>query len=160
MLQSLEHSILRMGRSDEEKLQALTQPMLNELFEHWCDANLTPMRDHIIWLSDYYPHRTRRKDWYEFSNSHLLTRFPALILARQRLREIRGLDNQPIDHSLMPPAYARLRPAVPSYTDSALEAALERLRREETPDLGSLRQSSPPASREKRGLIFRLFKRT
>lgn len=32
--------------------------------------------------------------------------------------------------------------------------------REEMSDLGSVRQSSPPASPEKRGLIVRLFGRT
>ncbi|WP_175952274.1 MULTISPECIES: hypothetical protein [unclassified Burkholderia] len=147
------------GRPDEEKPQALSQPVLNELFEHWRDTDLTPMQDHIIWLCDYYTHRTRRKEWYEFSNSHLLTRFPALILAWQRLREVRGLESEPIDHPLMKPTYARLRPATPLYTDSVLEVALERLRREEMPDLGSARPSSPSVGREKRGLIARLFGR-
>lgn len=97
------------------------------------------MQDHISWLYDCYTHRTRRKGWYEFSNSHLLTRFPALIMAWQRVRKVRGLESQPTDHPLMHPTYARLRPAMPLYTDSVLEVALERLRREEIPDLESVR---------------------
>lgn len=110
------------GRSDEEKPDSLSESVLNELFDHWCDGDLLPMRDQILWLCDYYTHRTRRKDWYEFSNSHLLTRFPAVILAWQRLREIRGLENPIIGHLLMQPAYARLRPAMPFYTDTVLES--------------------------------------
>ncbi|MDS0862681.1 hypothetical protein NUV25_33795 [Burkholderia pseudomultivorans] len=148
------------GCPDEDTPQALSQPVLNELFEHWRDADLTPMQDHIIWLCDYYTHRTRRKDWYEFSNSHLLTRFPALILAWQRLREVRGLESPRVAHPLMQPTYAQLRPAMPLYKDSVLEVVLERLRREEMPGLGSVRQLALPASHEKRGLIARLFGRT
>ncbi|MBR8302341.1 hypothetical protein KDW49_16665 [Burkholderia dolosa] len=147
------------GRPDEEKPHPLSEPVLNELFSHWRDDDLSPMREHILWLCDYYTHRTRRKDWYEFSNSHLLTRFPALILAWQRLREIRGLENPLIDHPLMQPPYARLQAAIPFYTDPVLEAALARLRREEMPDLGGVRQPPPSANVEKRGLFARLFGR-
>ncbi|MGU3780325.1 hypothetical protein [Burkholderia metallica] len=97
------------------------------------------MQNHIIWLCDCYTYRTRRKGWCEFSNSNLLTRFSALILAWQRHWKVRGLESQPTDHPLMHPTYARLRLAMPLYTDSVLEVALERLRREEMPDLESVR---------------------
>lgn len=114
----------------------ISEPVLDELLKHWRDQELAPMQDYVIWLCDYYTHRTRRSDWHEFQNDLLLTRFPALILAWQRLREIRGLENPFIDHPLMQPTYARLRPAMPFYTDSALEATLARLRREECRILG------------------------
>ncbi|WP_322077550.1 hypothetical protein [Burkholderia cepacia] len=144
---------------DEDTPHSLNQPVLNELFVHWRGADLLPMQEHIQWLCDFYTHRTRGKQWYEFSNSHLLTRFPALILAWQRLREIRGLENPLIDHPLMQPTYARLQAAIPFYTDPVLEAALARLRREEMPDLGGVRQLPPSANVEKRGLFARLFGR-
>lgn len=145
---------------DEDTPHSLNQPVLNELFVHWRRADLLPMQEHIQWLCDFYTHRTRGKQWYEFSNSHLLTRFPALILAWQRLREIRGLENPFIDHPLMQPTYARLQAAIPFCTDPVLEAALARLRREEMPDLGGVRQPPPSANVEKRGLFARLFGRT
>jgi hypothetical protein len=75
-------------------------------------------------------------------------------------REIRGLENPLIDHLLMQPTYARLQAAIPFYTDPVLEAALARLRREEMPDLGGVRQPPPSANVEKRGLFARLFGRT
>ncbi|WP_230948700.1 hypothetical protein [Burkholderia multivorans] len=137
----------------------ISEPVLDELLKHWRDQDLAPIQDYVIWLCDYYTHRTRRSDWHEFQNDLLLTRFPALILAWQRLREIRGLENPFIDHPLMQPTYARLRPAMPFYTDSVLEATLARLRREGMRDLGAVRQLSPTANAEKRGLIARLFGR-
>lgn len=146
--------------SDENKDWLINEPVLNDLYKHWRDRDLAPMRDHIIWLCDYYTHRTRRSEWNEFQNELLLTRFPALILAWQRLREIRGLENPPINHPLMQPTYAQLRPAMPFYTDPVLEAVLARLRREEMPDLGSVHRSSLPTKTEKRGLFARLFGRS
>ncbi|WP_246791934.1 hypothetical protein [Burkholderia perseverans] len=146
--------------SDDEINCRISEPVLDELLKHWCDRDLSPMRDYLIWLCDYYTHRTRRSDWHEFQDDLLLTRFPALILAWQRLREIRGLENPFIDHPLMQPVYARLRPAMPFYTDPVLEATLARLRREGTPDLGTVPQLSPTANSEKHGLIARLFGRT
>ncbi|WP_200873240.1 hypothetical protein [Burkholderia sp. A1] len=146
--------------SSEKRDWLINEPVLNDLHKHWHDHDLAPMQDHIIWLCDYYTHRTRRSEWHEFQNDLLLTRFPALILAWQRLREVRGLENPPIDHPLMLSSYAKLRPAMPFHTDPVLAAVLARLRREGMPDLGSVRQPSPSASPKKRNLISRLFGRT
>ncbi len=137
---------------------ALGQPVLNELVAHWRDSDLAPMQDHILWLCDYYTHRTKPADGYEFGNDWLLQRFPAAIMAWQRLRQERGLANPPIDHPLMQSDYARLREPVPVYTDPLLEAVLERLRREEMPDLGAVRRPVPPAKKPR--LLARLFGRS
>lgn len=114
------------------------EPVLNELFEHWRDEDLTPMGDHLIWLCDYYTHRTRRADDTEFGNDMLHTRFPELILAWFRLRQVRGLPIPRIDHPLMEPPYVYLPEPQPFYTDELLERVLDRLRREEIPNLGGM----------------------
>ncbi|WKZ85395.1 hypothetical protein N5B55_00110 [Ralstonia pickettii] len=132
---------------DEGAPVALSEPVLNDLVTHWCDTNLTPMQDHVRWLCDYYTHRTKPAGGYEFNNDLLLVRFPAVILAWQRLRQERGLDNPPIDHPLMRPDYARLREPVPMYSDPLLDAVIARLRREEMPDLGGGTQTVGAALR-------------
>jgi hypothetical protein len=124
--------------------ECFSEPVLNELFEHWRDEDLAPMHDHLIWLCDYYTHRTRTADGTEFGNDLLHTRFPALILAWFRLREQLGLPIPEIDHPLMQPTYARLPPPEPFYTDELLEGVLARLRREEIPDLGEVHKDSEP----------------
>lgn len=123
-------------------------PVLNELFEHWRDEDLTPMGDHLIWLCDYYTHRTRRADDTEFGNDMLHTRFPELILAWFRLRQVRGLPIPRIDHPLMEPPYVYLPDPQPFYTDELLDRVLDRLRKEEIPNLGGMpsEEPLPPAS--------------
>ena len=139
---------------------ALSEPVLNDLVVHWHDADLTPMHDHIRWLCDYYTHRTRPADGYEFANDFLLVRYPAVILAWQRLRQERGLDNPPIDHPLMKPDYARLREPVPMYSDPLLDAVIARLRREEMPDLGAVLRPPATSTEKKPSLLARLFGRS
>jgi len=116
--------------------ECLGEPVLNELFAHWRDPDLSGMQEALLWLCDYYTHRTARKDGTEFGNDLLHTRFPALVLAWFRLRESLGLSNPIIDHPLMRPHYARLPPPQPFYTDELLDGVIARLRREEVPDLG------------------------
>jgi hypothetical protein len=116
------------------------EPVLNELFAHWRDEDLSLMNDHLIWLCDYYTHRARRADGTEFGNDSLHTRFPSLILAWFRLRDQLGLSIPQIDHPLMQPSYACLPSSEPFYTDDLLEGVLARLRREEFPNLGEALQ--------------------
>jgi hypothetical protein len=70
----------------------LSETVLNDLFTHWRDEDLTPLEDQLIWLCDYYTHRTREANGTEFGNDMLHTRFPAIVLAWFRLREQRGFD--------------------------------------------------------------------
>lgn len=139
--------------------ECLGEPVLNELFDHWRDADLTPMKNHLVWLCDYYTHRTRPAIGVEFSNDLLHTRFPATILAWFRLREQLGLTNPEIDHPLMQAPYARLISAQPVYTDELLEAVLARLRREEVPTLGDMPEDIPDQTSQLQsaGFLSRLF---
>ena len=118
------------------KNQCFGEPVLNVLFDYWRDPDLTPFADHLVWLCDYYTHRTRPQQFLEFGNRYFLVRFPATILAWLRLREALGLHNPTIDHPLMNAPYAKLPQKRPMYSDSLLEKVLTRLQREEMPDLG------------------------
>lgn len=140
--------------------ECFSEPALNELFEHWRDPDLTPMQEHLIWLCDYYTHRTRPASGTEFGNDALHTRFPALILAWFRLRRHLGLENPRIDHPLMQPEYVRLPEPQSFYTDDLLDALLTRLRREEIPHLGEMpieELFAMPETDKKPGLLARLF---
>jgi len=134
--------------------------VLNELFEHWRDEDLGPMREHIIWLCDYYTHCTRPVEGTEFGGDLLHTRFPELILAWFRLRRERGLPNPEVEHPLLTSSYVYLPARSPFYTDDLLERVLARLRREELPDLGgepSEPAFSVPALKRKSGGWWRRF---
>ncbi|WP_149356004.1 hypothetical protein [Comamonas testosteroni] len=142
--------------------ECLGEPVLNELFAHWKDSDLSGMQGELQWLCDYYTHRTARKDGTEFGNDLLHTRFPALVLAWFRLRESLGLSNPVIDHPLMRPHYAWLPPPQPFYTDDLLDGVIARLRREELPDLGiTPAQVAPRVLPEepKQGFLARLLGR-
>lgn len=118
------------------KNQCFGEPVLNVLFDHWRDSDFTPFADHLVWLCDYYTHRTRPQQFLEFGNRYFLVRFPATILAWLRLREALGLPNPTINHPLMNAPYAKLPQKRPMYSDPLLEKVLTRLQREEMPDLG------------------------
>ena len=140
--------------------ECLGEPVLNELFAHWKDPDLSGMQESLQWLCDYYTHRTARKDGMEFDYDLLHTRFPAPVLAWFRLRESIGLSNPVIDHPLMRPHYARLPPPQPFYTDELLDGVIARLRREEVPDLGIAPAQVAPRDKPeepKRGLLAWLF---
>lgn len=140
--------------------ECLGEPVLNELFTHWKDSDLSDMQDNLQWLCDYYTHRTAGKDGTEFGNDLLHTRFPALILSWFRLRESLGLNNPIIDHPLMRPHYVYLPPPQPFYTDDLMDGVIARLRREEIPDLGIVpAQVVPKDAPEipKRSLLDRLL---
>jgi hypothetical protein len=119
--------------------QCLGEPVLNTVFDHWRDAALAPLSDHLAWLCDYYTHRTRAQQFIEFSNSNLRVRFPAALLAWVRLRELQGLAPPAIDHPLMNAPWAQLPAPRAPYSDPLLDAVLARLRREELPHLGTAR---------------------
>ena len=110
----------------------LKEPVLIELYRHWRDPDLSPFRSHLLWLCDFHTH--------EMTNA----RVPVFVLAWLRLREDAGLQNPSIDHPLAKPAYAQLPPSREMYTDSTLEAAISRLRREELTQLGDLALQTPP----------------
>lgn len=139
--------------------ECLGEPVLNELYLHWRDADLTPMHDHLVWLCDYYTHLTRPAQFTEFGNDLLHTRFPVTILAWFRLRQQLGLSNPDIDHPLMKATYAQLVPAQPMYTDELLQAAIARLRLEEIPNLGDMPIDMPATQpvQESKRLIARFF---
>ena len=118
------------------KNQCFGEVPLNTLFEHWRDSDLRPLQAHLNWLCDYYTHRTPGADGMEFASWSRLHRHPALILAFLRLRGQLGLDTPDIDHPLMRAPYAALPASQPVYTDAPLEQVLDRLRREELPNLG------------------------
>lgn len=113
-----------------ECVAKLKEPRLIELFRHWRDPDLTPLKPALHWLCDFYTH--------ELGGDWIAARLPIVILAWFRLREVAGLSNPVIDHPLMKPDYARLIPARSLYTDATLEAMVARLRREELPQLGDL----------------------
>ncbi|WP_162899017.1 hypothetical protein [Ralstonia solanacearum] len=123
------------------------EPVLNELFASWRDSDLHEKQDHIIWLCNYYTHRTCEKDGNEFGNDLLHTRFPAVILAWLRLRECLGLHTPEIHHPLMDSSYACLPERQPFYTDETLERTLARLREEEAQDLGGMLEASGSAQK-------------
>jgi hypothetical protein len=81
-------------------------------------------------------HRTRHQQFMEFNaGGSVLARFPTTVLAFVRMRECLGLATPAIDHPLMKAPYSQLPPKRPVYTDPLLEKVLDRLRREELPDL-------------------------
>lgn len=144
------------------KPECFSEAVLNKLFEHWRDEDLMPVYDQLIWLCDYYTHRTKESDYTEFGADLLYKRFPATILAWFRLREQLGLRNPTIAHPLMQPDYAQLPSPQPFYNDELLESVLARLRREEIPDLGEMQMhlSSPPTIKaSKGGFLAYLFGR-
>lgn len=116
--------------------ECLSEPILNELYAHWRDEDLSPFHEQMIWLCDYYTHRTAHRECTEFGLDFLHIRFPELILAWFRLREARGLLIPQINHPLTRPPYARLAAPQPFYTDELLEAVLDRLRSEGLHGLG------------------------
>jgi len=118
------------------KQQCFGEAPLNTLFEHWRAPDLRPMQAHLAWLCDYYTHRTRGADGMEFASWFRLHRHPALILAFLRLRGQLGLATPTIDHPLMRASYSTLPESRPMYTDALLERVLDRLRKEELPNLG------------------------
>jgi hypothetical protein len=119
------------------KNQCFGEPVLNTLFDHWRDPDLSPYADHLVWLCDYYTHRTRHQQFMEFNaGGSVLARFPTTVLAFVRMRQCLGLATPPIDHPLMKAPCSQLPPKRPVYTDPLLEKVLDRLRREELPDLG------------------------
>lgn len=118
---------------------------LADLAEHWRLEDLSAHDDQLIWMCDYYTHRTgwKGEDYGEFTNS-LHTRTPCIVLAWFRLRESLGLKNPIIDHPLMKPRHAQLPPAWSFYDDEVIQKMLARLRREELPCLGERPLSPPP----------------
>lgn len=136
--------------------ECFSETVLNKLFEHWRDPELDTMHDQLVWLCDYYTHRTRAADGTEFGSDLLHTRFPATILAWFRLREQLGLINPIIDHPLMQPDYVQLPSPQPFYSDELLDAILARLRYEEIPNLGDM-PKEPLDSPLRRSWIQRLF---
>ncbi|KPC53171.1 hypothetical protein [Amantichitinum ursilacus] len=137
------------------------EPTLNLLLEHWDDTDLTPLSNELVWLCDYYTHRTRPTVEREFANDLLQTRFPMLILAWFRLREQLGLPNPRVDHPLFEPDYVFLPEPMPFSNDALLERVIDRLKREEFPDLGEvlflLKKIDAPIA--KPGWISRIFKK-
>lgn len=134
------HSIKDIHTSSEY----FDEPVLDEIFDHWRDDSLAHMQDHLIWLCDYYTHRTRSIDGTEFGNDLLHTRFPAIILAWFRLREMLDLKNPTIIHPLMQSGCAQLPLPKPFYSDDLLDLILARLRLEEIPSLGEMPIDAPP----------------
>ena len=104
------------------------------------------MSPQLIWLCDYYTHRTRHADppqpKTEFGNTWIAARLPIVILAWFRFREWRGLPNPDIDHPLMKAHYAKAYPPRPFFSESILERVIARLRRDELSTLGDLEDAT------------------
>lgn len=123
------------------KGQCLGEPVLNELFDHWRDPDLTPLLDHLLWLCDYATHRVKQNMEYEYDPFG--ARFPGVLLPWMRLREAHGLGAPPVDHPLLASPFDRLPVPQPRPTDPLLEAVLDRLEREELPTLRSTGRDGP-----------------
>jgi len=111
-------------------------------------ADLSNASEALIWLCDFYTHRTQYAERpappTEFGNHWVPARYPSVILAWFRVRELSGLENPAIDHVLMKPRYSKLLPALPFYSDDVLDGIIARLRREELPQLGDYAVTSIP----------------
>lgn len=143
-------------------MECLSEPILNELYAHWRDEDLSPFHEQIIWLCDYYTHRTAHIEGTEFGLDLLHIRFPELILAWFRLREARGVPIPQIDHPLMQAPYAQLAASQPFYSDELLDAVLDRLRREGLQGLGFSHgpraEPDPVHPRERKKWFHRLWR--
>lgn len=126
------HSALD-AKNPFKKGQCLGEPVLNELFDHWRDPDLTPWAEHLLWLCDYATHRVKSTMEYEYHP--YAARFPGVVLPWMRLREAQGLGAPAIDHPLLAAPFDRLPAPLPKPEDPLLDAVLERLTREELPDL-------------------------
>jgi hypothetical protein len=121
------------AKNPYKKGQCLGEPVLNELFDHWRDPDLMPWTEHILWLCDYATHRIKSTMDYEYYTYS--ARFPGVLLPRMRLREAQGLSAPVIDHPLVAAPVDRLPAPLPKPEDPLLDAVLERLTREELPEL-------------------------
>lgn len=121
------------ARNPYKQGQCLGEPVLNELFEHWRDPDLSPWTEHLLWLCDYATHRV--KSTMDYEHYAYSARFPGVVLPWMRLREAQGLRAPLIDHPLLAAPYDRLPAPLPKPEDPVLDAVLERLTREELPQL-------------------------
>lgn len=126
-----------------KKGQCLGEPVLNVLFDHWRDPDLTPWTAHLQWLCDYGTHRVKSNMEYEYNPYG--ARFPGVVLPWMRLRETHGLGMPVIDHPLLAAPYDQL-PAPPKPLDPLLDAVLDRLTREELPNLRTAGAGQAPAA--------------
>lgn len=117
-----------------KKNQCFGEPVLNELFQHWRDPDLSGFSRHLQWLADYTTHRIRTDCEFAYGGP-VAARMPGVLLPLIRLRRCLGLDTAAIDHPLMSAPYARLPQSAPQCSDPLLERVLDRLQREELPDL-------------------------
>jgi len=108
--------------------ECLGKPVLNELVANWKQPDLSAYADHILWLCDFHTHSHP-------GGLRKATRYPALILAWFRLRELQGLSNPQIDHPLMRADYVKLPAPRPFYSDPLLTQVLARLRVDEIAEL-------------------------
>lgn len=134
------------AKSAFKKGQCLGEPVLNELFDHWREPDLTPWTAHLQWLCDYATHRVKSNMEYEYNPYG--ARFPGMVLPWMRLREAHGLGAPAIDHPVLAAPYDRLPAALAKPEDPLLDAVLERLTREELPNLRAARtgQALPTAA--------------
>lgn len=117
-----------------KKNQCFGEPVLNELFQLWRDPDLSERIQHLQWLADYTTHRLGSDCEYAWGGP-VAARMPGVLLPLMRLRHCLGLDTPAIDHPLMRASYARLPDTSPRCSDPLLERVLDRLQREELPDL-------------------------
>jgi hypothetical protein len=112
------------------------EPVLNFMYDIWDKPDLSGDAELILNFCDYYTHRCKVKQGYEFNNNWVEMRFPFIILAWFKLRQMRGLPIPEIDHPLLQtnPA-AHFIPEQPYPKDEVLHKVLARLKAEELPDL-------------------------
>ncbi|MCU0753529.1 MAG: hypothetical protein MUE46_00185 [Xanthomonadales bacterium] len=123
-----------------KKGQCLGEPVLNELYDHWREPDLTPWMAHLQWLCDYGTHRVKSN--MEYAYNPYGARFVGVVLPWMRLREAHDLGMPRIDHPVLAAPYDHLPAPLPKPEDPLLEAVLDRLVREELPNLRAAGQGT------------------
>lgn len=117
-----------------KKNECFGEAVLNVLYEHWRDADLSPFTDHLVWAADYTTHRLNSECEFAWGGQ-IAARLPGVLLPLARFRACLGLGMPVIPHPLMTAPDAVLPEPSARHTDPLLERVLERLAREELPAL-------------------------
>jgi hypothetical protein len=115
---------------------ALDRPVYNALVASWRTARAEDLLPALLAACDRHTHEARfdnNRERFDFCQYDYMY-FPFEILTLFRLRNVAGLNNPEVDHSLLKTPLGRLPEPQPVYTDELLDGVLAVARRE-FPDL-------------------------
>lgn len=106
------------------------EPIFNALLEHWRTPDANALRPLLIAACDRHTHESR----FDISTKHYDINTDAFwydpfeVLAVLKLRELRGLANPALDHTLMNTPLGKLPAPAARYSDALLDGVIDRVR--------------------------------